>query len=344
MWVRVMVGESSSEIIVSVVCLAYNHEKYIENALVGFLSQKTPFSVEFIVAEDCSADNTLGIINEYKSRFNGSLRVIQNKTNIGFMKNLINAMDSARGKYIAICEGDDYWVDPEKLVIQVDKMEEFSDVHISFHSSYIKHELRGELGGVFCKRADGNCAFGVEDVIRSAGSFMPTASMMIRNDSYKSLQPAIRELYASYTTAFFTQVIFSFEGGALYIDRPMSVYRSMSAGSWTESVVNDSNVFIYWSDKYIKAIRAYDELTGHKYGLLFRRAVADKHFSILKNDGISVDYKKEYCSKNKAELFFWQRLIWSGFRFFPNAFFILRRWRLRFFSFKSWVKSFYSGL
>ena len=339
-----MINESSSEIVVSVVCLAYNHEKYIESAFSGFLSQKTPFEVEFIVAEDCSTDRTLDIINQYRDRFNGRLRVVENKSNLGFMKNLINAMSLAQGKYIAICEGDDYWVDPNKLMVQVSKMEDLPSVDLSFHSSYIEHEHEhGELGGLFCKRANGDSVFGLKDVVRSAGSFMPTASMMIRNDAYKSLSLAVRELYAGYTTAFFTQMIFSFRGGSLYIDRPMSVYRSMSAGSWTESIVKDFDVYIYWSEKYLGAIKGYDKLTNYKYRWLFRGAVADKHFSILKHSAASIEYKKEYFSENKFELKFWQRLAWGGIRCFPQGIFILRKGKVRLARLREELRSFLGG-
>lgn len=325
----IMSGEVSSQVVVSVVCIAYNHEKYIKNALDGFLSQETPFAVEFIIAEDCSTDRTMDIINGYRDKFNGRLRVIRNESNLGFMENLINALDMANGKYIAICEGDDYWIDPEKLSVQVSKMDEVPGVDLSFHSSYIKYEIDGRMDSLFCRRAHGDCVFGIEDVINSAGSFMPTASIMIRGNAYRDLSPSVRALYANYTTAFFTQLIFSFKNGSLYIDRPMSVYRSMASGSWTESVVNNPDIYIYWSDKYLDAIRSYDSLTGYKHKLAFGRAIANKHFSILKHEGISVECKKEYFTKNRLELTRWQVLFWRVIRFFPQGVSMSRKGRAK---------------
>lgn len=324
-----MSNSLSSEVVVSVVCLAYNHEKYIKSALDGFLSQRVPFAVEFIIAEDCSTDKTMDVINDYRDRFDGALIVIGNDSNLGPMENFINAMDSAKGKYIAICEGDDYWVDPEKLLIQVGKMEEFPSVDLSFHSSYIKYEVGGKVDSLFCRRAHGDCVFGIDDVINSAGSFMPTASMMIRGKAYRGLSPSVRALYASYATAFFTQLIFSSNKGSLYIDRPMSVYRSMVAGSWTESVVNSPDIYLYWSNKYLDAIRLYDELTGYKNKLAFKRAIANKHFSILKHEGISVEYKKEYFTKNRFELTKWQVLLWRMICFFPQGVSMARKGRAK---------------
>lgn len=333
-----MSGEVLSRVTVSVVCIVYNHEKYIRSALDGFLRQEASFDVEFIIAEDCSTDATMDVINDYRDRFNGRLKVIKNESNLGFMKNLINALDMASGKYIAICEGDDYWVDPRKLSVQVGKMDELPCVDLSFHSSYIKYEVGGKVDSLFCRRAHGDCVFGVEDVIDSAGSFMPTASIMIRGDAYRNLSPKIRALYESYTTAFFTQLIFSFENGALYIDRPMSVYRSMASGSWTESVVNNPDVYVCWSDKYLDAVRSYNALTGYKHGLAFERAIANKHFSILKHEGISGRYKEEYFTKNRSELTGWQVLLWRFIRFFPQWISILRKGRARLARVKDTVK------
>lgn len=318
----------SSEVVVSVVCLAYNHEKYLKNALDGFLIQKVSFTVEFIIADDCSSDKTVDIINEYKNKFNDNLIVIKNKSNLGFMKNFINAMNSAKGKYIAICEGDDYWIDPDKLSIQVNNMDKRPEVNLSFHSSYIKYDASERADLLFWRRAQADCVFNIGDVLKSSGSFMPTASIMLRGDAYRNLDPCIRNLYASYTTAFFTQLIFSLQKGSLYIDRPMSVYRSMSAGSWTESVVNSPELYILWHDKYLDAIRSYNRLTSYKYRRLFKEAIADKHFSILKYTGVSMEYKNEYFFKNKSELEFWQIMYWYLIRYFPGVFSMLRKGRI----------------
>ncbi|WP_167369179.1 glycosyltransferase family 2 protein [Phytopseudomonas punonensis] len=334
-----MSAEVLSGVIVSVVCIVYNHEKYIRDALDGFLRQDTSFAVEFIVADDCSSDGTMDVINEYRDKFNGRLKVVRNESNLGFMKNLINALDMASGKYIAICEGDDYWVDPEKLSVQVNKMDALSSVDLSFHSSYIKYEFGDKVDSLFCKRAHGDCVFGIEDIIDSAGSFMPTASMLIRGDAYRNLSPSIRALYESYTTAFFTQLIFSFENGALYIDRPMSVYRSMALGSWTESVVNNPNIYMYWSDKYLCAVRLYNALTGYRQKSAFERAISNKHFSILKHEGISKQYKKDYFSRHRSELTNWQVLFWWVVRFFPQWIFILRKGKRRLLKLKGGIRS-----
>lgn len=113
--------------IVSIKCMAYNHEKYIVDALDGFLMQKTNFPFEVIVHDDASTDKTAEIIREYELKFPKIIKPIYEEENQfskhdGSLGRVVNSM--LRGKYIAICEGDDYWIDPLKLQKQIKFLEE----------------------------------------------------------------------------------------------------------------------------------------------------------------------------------------------------------------------------
>lgn len=108
---------------VTICMITYNHESYIRYAIDGVLMQKTSFQIELIIGEDCSTDNTRKIIRDYENKCNGIMFVDYHKANHGMIDNLISAIKSARGKYIALCEGDDYWTDPLKLQKQVDFLE-----------------------------------------------------------------------------------------------------------------------------------------------------------------------------------------------------------------------------
>ena len=103
---------------VSIICNTYNQEKYIAQCLDGFLMQKTNFSFEILVHDDCSTDGTQKIIKEYQSRFPDIIKPIFQKVNLYSQgkRNLINAEQYSRVKYkyVALCEGDDYWTDPLK--------------------------------------------------------------------------------------------------------------------------------------------------------------------------------------------------------------------------------------
>ena len=114
---------NKKEILVSVCMITYNHENYIKETIEGVLMQKTNFPIELIIGEDCSTDNTRKIVLEYADKYPNIIRPLLPEKNLGMMNNFIETMQTATGKYIALCEGDDYWTDPYKLQKQVDFLE-----------------------------------------------------------------------------------------------------------------------------------------------------------------------------------------------------------------------------
>lgn len=131
---------SNKNIIVSIVCITYNHEPYLHDALEGFLMQKTTFPFEIILAEDCSTDGTRSICEVYAEKYPDTIRYIWSENNVGAVENEARALRSAKGKYIALCEGDDYWTDPLKLQKQVDFMEAHPEYSVTFHRYKIHYE------------------------------------------------------------------------------------------------------------------------------------------------------------------------------------------------------------
>lgn len=122
----IVVNENNNNLKLSIVCHTYNQEKYIRETLEGFLNQKTNFSFEIIIHDDASTDSTPQIINEYQEKYPELIKTILQKDN-KYSKN-INiwtkyTFPKCQGKYIAICEGDDYWTDEKKLQKQVDFLE-----------------------------------------------------------------------------------------------------------------------------------------------------------------------------------------------------------------------------
>ena len=117
-----------NEPVLSVLLITYNHEKYISQALDSVLAQKTDFEYEIVVGEDCSTDNTRQILDEYKRRYPGIIRLLYRKRN--FKRPTLNVYDTAmhcRGKYIATLEGDDFWTDEKKLQKAVDFLERHAE-------------------------------------------------------------------------------------------------------------------------------------------------------------------------------------------------------------------------
>lgn len=139
--------------LVSVMCLAYNHEKYIEDALKGFLIQETDFPFEVLIHDDASTDRTADIIREYEKKYPHIIKPIYQKENqysLGIKPTWRYNYPRANGQYIAFCEGDDYWVDEKKLQKQVDFMKKNPEYVICFGESQPFNEkglLDHDFGG-----------------------------------------------------------------------------------------------------------------------------------------------------------------------------------------------------
>jgi len=129
--------------VVSICCITYNHEHYIEDSLKGFLLQETDFPFEILIHDDASSDRTADIIREYTARYPKLIKPLYQKENQyskGLKPNPAFNFPRAGGEYIALCEGDDYWVDSQKLQKQVDCMEQNSNVVLCFGRAKIIDE------------------------------------------------------------------------------------------------------------------------------------------------------------------------------------------------------------
>lgn len=133
--------------LVSVVCITYNHEDYIQKCLNGFLMQKTNFRFEILVHDDASIDNTATIIRKYEEEYASLFRVVYQKEN-QYSQGVCPCEDilfpMARGKYIALCEGDDYWTDPYKLQKQIDFLEANPEYGLCYTQTQFYSESDGK--------------------------------------------------------------------------------------------------------------------------------------------------------------------------------------------------------
>lgn len=118
---------------VSIRTSTYNHGPYIRQCIEGVLMQKTTFSFEYIIGEDCSTDETREIVLEYSKKYPNIIRVVTADYNVGSKANGRRCIQRCRGKYMAICEGDDYWIDPLKLQKQFEFLEQNEEYSMCFH-------------------------------------------------------------------------------------------------------------------------------------------------------------------------------------------------------------------
>lgn len=131
---------------VIITCITYNHKDYIHNALDGFVMQKTNFPFVAVIHDDASTDGTTDIIREYAEKNQNIIYPIFERENQyskhdGSVRRIVNNVIKYSGaKYIAFCEGDDYWIDPLKLQKQVDFLESHPDFTICFHNAEVINE------------------------------------------------------------------------------------------------------------------------------------------------------------------------------------------------------------
>lgn len=248
------------EILVSIVCITYNHEKYIRDAVQGFLNQKVNFQYEIIIHDDVSNDSTATIIREYEKQYPNLIHGLYETTNqyskVGILL-LKDIYKKCRGKYIAICEGDDYWIDCNKLQLQVDYMENHEDCMLLMHDGIIIDCKEGTVRAM--------CPFDSEQDLSAKDLILqrqiPTASYMFRN----TIRLIDDFFYKSGMGDYPAQLYCLTRGKIHYFNRIMSAYRHMHEGSWTENVHgNLKNTFHHFCDMW-DFLRTYNGYTHGKY-------------------------------------------------------------------------------
>jgi glycosyltransferase involved in cell wall biosynthesis len=131
--------------LVSICMVTYNHSKWIEQAIEGVLMQRTNFPFELVITDDLSTDNTAEVIASFQVKTPSIIKIAYNASNLGLAKNFSQTLNRCRGKYVAICEGDDFWTDPNKLQKQIDFLEENPDCVISSHNFSSLYEPENRL-------------------------------------------------------------------------------------------------------------------------------------------------------------------------------------------------------
>lgn len=177
--------------LVSICCLTYNHALYIRQCLDGFLMQKTSFNYEILIHDDASTDSTASIIREYEQRFPDVIKPIYqtvNQHSLGVKISTTFQFPRVKGKYIAMCEGDDYWTDPYKLQHQVDFLENNSDFSICSHRFKVFDQENSinsddDLGYLFKNTEDG-IIFNLKDNFKKKW-LTKTLTTVFRTESIK---------------------------------------------------------------------------------------------------------------------------------------------------------------
>ena len=173
--------------LVSVVIITYNHDKYISQAVHGVLIQKCSFDIELIIANDCSTDRTDFVINNLLSSHENSgwIKYTRHLSNKGPVGNSIWALQQAKGDYVAICEGDDYWTDPKKLQRQVEFLEKNKLFSLCFHDVSVLNETHNKDYKYPIPRKE---KLSFKDILLK--HYIPTCSVLYRNSLFPNPIPA----------------------------------------------------------------------------------------------------------------------------------------------------------
>lgn len=258
-----------SEIMVSIFCTAYNHEKYIAAALEGFVNQRTTFAYEALVHEDASTDGTAAIIREYERKYPEIIKPIyqtENQYSKGYYIIWNLFVEKSRGKYIAMCEGDDYWIDPEKLQKQVDYMEAHPECTLCFTNG--KLEDNGKITQRVIPRTaanrkaykPGDCDYNMGEM--ALLDYIPTATILFRKDSlanYPTFSPA------SFTGDLAMRLSFTALGYAHCIDQDTCVYRFQVPGSATAGWKNNVQKYLNFLPRVNSTYDDLNRFTQGKY-------------------------------------------------------------------------------
>lgn len=209
---------------VSIICLTYNQGEYLRQAFESFLLQETAFPIEVLVHDDASTDGSEEIIKEYARRYPKVFKVDIEKENQfkkGDLEFVNKVFREARGKYIALCEGDDYWTDSSKLQRQVDFLENNPGHALVFHPVRVVFESAPREDKIFPSTKSG---FTLKRLLQ--GNFIQTNSVMYRRQNYDKLAADVLpgDWYAHLYHAQFGKIGF--------IDRTMSVYRRHKGSAW----------------------------------------------------------------------------------------------------------------
>ena len=291
---------------VSVICLAYNHEKYIRKCLDGFVMQKTNFKFEALVHDDASTDKTAEIIREYEEKYPDIIKPVYQTENQHSKKISIFTTflaPNARGEYLAWCEGDDCWTDPGKLQKQVDFLDTHPDYSCCYHVVKFNNLATGKTG--LLPDIKESRDYSTDEIIKG-GAIFHLSSQMFRTEMYLARPKGIFTTGGSFGDI--QNFIYGSICGKLHVlSDVMSQYNHGTAGSWTETHKKDKETALKTNLVTIEMYRRVNEYYDYKYNDAFQYAINRSEFNYYlklgdKKSMKDPKYKEFYRKYKKAKI------------------------------------------
>ena len=274
--------ESIPNPLVTVRTSTYQHGAFIKDCIKGVLMQKTTFPFEFIIGEDFSTDGTREIVFDYARKYPNIIRVVTAEYNVGMRANGVRCERRARGKYIALCEGDDYWTDPFKLQKQVDFLENNSEYVACYHNAIINYVDKKNKNHLYNKINESRNV-SLEEIINNWS--VPTASIVMRKKVIDNLPDWRNNIYSG----DYTLILLCLNIGKLYfINEVMSVYNVSLKGSSASSQIKGNSTFVF--NEHIKLLKYFNEYTNEVYISIIKKRIKSLNNEIayyeLKEKGV----------------------------------------------------------
>ncbi|MDH1314311.1 glycosyltransferase [Shewanella xiamenensis] len=243
----------TDKVYISILCPCFNQEGYICDAIEGFLAQECEYRFEIIIHDDASTDSTPEILKAYQARFPSIIKLVLQTENQYSQGKQISAIAAsyAQGEYLALCEGDDFWIDKQKLNKQHAILSRSHNIDICFTSA-MTLDPNGRVK-FFANYSKVQKIFSLSEVVRGGGGFMPTASLFFR----KKIMDSMPDWFHTAPVGdYYIQILSSVNGGAVFLPSCSVVYRVNAVGSWSssrlnwsyEKIYNDSNSFLTHTD------------------------------------------------------------------------------------------------
>ncbi|MBQ6133870.1 MAG: glycosyltransferase [Lachnospiraceae bacterium] len=258
---------------ISVICITFDQKQYIEKSIESIFGQKADLSIEIIIHDDVSVDGTAEILIDYEKRYPDRIKLIletknQHSQNIDFFSKIVR--NHAKGKYIAICEGDDYWTDVNKLQVQFEALEAHPECDMcACRAVMVSEDGNHILGEIRPREGDG--ILQIEDVILGGGNYVATAGLFFRKSMFDHMMDfeKVRSLDYSH------QMKGALRGGIYYIDKAMAAYRRYSKSSITNLITNDQNAMRHQCEQEKLILKTLDRETFGRYHEVIEKRLLD---------------------------------------------------------------------
>lgn len=271
--------------LVTVFCLAYNHEDYIARSLESMVCQKTTFPYEIIVHDDASTDRTADILREYEAKYPDKIRGFYetenqyNNPEVNIIRDFLVPLSS--GQYVTFCECDDSWNDPDKLQRQVDFLETHPEYTMCVHAAYRHIVGTDESEDVIYPAEPEDRDYDAAELVRHGAGMFATNSFMVRRSAFLDPPECFKaEDFGDYTVLMFA----AFQGKVRYMKEPMSRHNEGVAGSWTMRIWNDPEKHLIHERSMLNYLSRIDEHYGGQYHEAFAGAIEERERDILETE------------------------------------------------------------